>query len=29
VGYGTQTAFGAAFKRVTGLTPTEWRRKAY
>jgi AraC family transcriptional regulator len=28
VGYASQTAFGAAFKRATGLTPGAWRRAA-
>ncbi len=27
VGYGSQTAFGAAFKRVVGVSPAEWRRQ--
>lgn len=26
VGYQSQAAFGAAFKRVTGATPSQWRR---
>ncbi len=26
VGYASQTAFGAAFRRVVGATPAEWRR---
>ena len=26
VGYANQSAFGVAFKRETGLTPTEWKR---
>ena len=26
VGYASQTAFGAAFKRVVGATPADWRR---
>ncbi len=26
LGYGSQTAFAAAFKRLTGETPTNWRR---
>jgi AraC family transcriptional regulator len=26
VGYQSQAAFGAAFKRVTGTTPSQWRR---
>jgi AraC family transcriptional regulator len=26
VGYGSQTSFGIAFKRATGLTPSQWRR---
>jgi len=29
LGYATQTAFGAAFKRFTGLTPSDWRLGAY
>jgi AraC-like DNA-binding protein len=28
VGYGGQSAFGAAFRRATGTTPSAWRRKA-
>jgi AraC family transcriptional regulator len=28
LGYGSQTAFAAAFKRLTGDTPTDWRRRA-
>lgn len=28
LGYGSQSAFGAAFKRLTGETPSEWRRRA-
>lgn len=27
VGYASQTTFGVAFKRATGLTPGQWRRK--
>jgi AraC family transcriptional regulator len=27
IGYASQTAFGAAFKRVVGMTPAEWRRE--
>ena len=27
VGYASQTAFGAAFRRVTGATPGDWRRR--
>ncbi len=27
VGYASQTAFGAAFKRIVGATPAEWRRE--
>ena len=27
VGYGSQAAFGVAFKRVTGATPGQWRRE--
>ena len=27
VGYGSQTAFGAAFKRLVGVSPAEWRRQ--
>jgi len=27
LGYGSQTAFTAAFKRMTGATPTQWRRE--
>ena len=26
LGYGSQTAFAAAFRRLTGVTPSEWRR---
>jgi AraC-like DNA-binding protein len=26
VGYQSQAAFGTAFKRHTGVTPSEWRR---
>jgi AraC family transcriptional regulator len=28
LGYGSQTAFAAAFKRLTGISPGEWRRLA-
>lgn len=28
LGYASQTAFAAAFKRLTGETPTDWRRRA-
>jgi AraC family transcriptional regulator len=28
LGYASQTAFAAAFKRLTGDTPTDWRRRA-
>jgi AraC family transcriptional regulator len=28
LGYGSQTAFAAAFRRLTGETPTDWRRQA-
>jgi AraC family transcriptional regulator len=28
LGYGSQTAFAAAFKRLTGETPSDWRRHA-
>lgn len=28
LGYGSQTAFAAAFRRLTGETPSEWRRRA-
>jgi AraC family transcriptional regulator len=28
LGYASQTAFAAAFRRLTGLTPTDWRRNA-
>jgi AraC family transcriptional regulator len=27
LGYPSQTAFAAAFRRVTGETPTDWRRR--
>ncbi|QIS12400.1 helix-turn-helix domain-containing protein [Nocardia arthritidis] len=27
LGYGSQTAFGRAFRRHTGLTPTQWRQR--
>ena len=27
LGYASQTAFAAAFKRLTGDTPTDWRRR--
>jgi AraC family transcriptional regulator len=27
LGYGSQTAFAAAFKRLTGKTPSDWRRR--
>jgi AraC family transcriptional regulator len=27
VGYGSQSAFGAAFRRVTGTTPRAWRKE--
>jgi AraC family transcriptional regulator len=26
VGYGSQSAFGAAFRRTVGVTPSAWRR---
>jgi AraC family transcriptional regulator len=28
LGYGSQTAFTAAFRKLTGETPTDWRRRA-
>ena len=28
LGYASQTAFAAAFRRLTGETPTDWRRRA-
>jgi len=28
LGYGSQTAFAAAFRRLTGETPRDWRRRA-
>lgn len=28
LGYGSQSAFAAAFRRLTGETPSEWRRRA-
>ena len=28
LGYASQTAFAAAFRRLTGETPTDWRRQA-
>jgi AraC family transcriptional regulator len=28
LGYGSQTAFAAAFRRLTGETPSDWRRRA-
>jgi len=28
VGYGSQSAFGTAFRRVTGTTPSAWRRES-
>jgi AraC family transcriptional regulator len=28
LGYASQTAFAAAFKRLTGISPGEWRRLA-
>ncbi len=27
LGYSSQTAFAAAFKKLTGETPGEWRRR--
>ena len=27
VGFGSQSAFGTAFRRVTGVTPSDWRRE--
>jgi AraC family transcriptional regulator len=27
LGYASQTAFSAAFKKLTGETPSEWRRR--
>ncbi len=27
LGYGSQTAFAAAFRRLTGETPSDWRRR--
>jgi AraC family transcriptional regulator len=27
LGYASQTAFTAAFKKLTGDTPSEWRRR--
>jgi len=27
LGYASQTAFAVAFRRVTGETPTDWRRR--
>ena len=28
LGYGSQSAFAAAFRRLTGETPSDWRRRA-
>ena len=28
LGYSSQTAFAAAFRKLTGETPTDWRRRA-
>jgi AraC family transcriptional regulator len=27
LGYASQTAFAAAFKKLTGETPSDWRRR--
>jgi len=27
LGYSTQTAFAAAFRKLTGETPSDWRRR--
>ena len=27
LGYSSQTAFAAAFRKLTGETPTDWRRR--
>lgn len=27
LGYASQTAFAAAFRRLTGETPSDWRRR--
>jgi AraC family transcriptional regulator len=27
LGYASQTAFAAAFRKLTGETPTDWRRR--
>jgi AraC family transcriptional regulator len=28
LGYASQTAFAAGFRKLTGETPSEWRRRA-
>ncbi len=27
LGYGSQTSFAAAFRKLTGETPSDWRRR--